>query len=224
MVLMFTWLSAAVVGPAVMAKRSFRQGQAAFERKNYAAAKYHLEKAARHQPLREEAICLLAEASLYAGKPTEALYALNSLLLEQDQLFGRPRSPRVRLLRGIAGCMLGRPAAARRELAGIPRAEASIDDLLAAAQACVQYSDAGGAQQLFEALATEPLDGPLLARVKLCQSALYYRLGAWEKSLQYLPDENDCSPPDAAVCQRVRAELLEKVSSPATVPSPVLAD
>jgi hypothetical protein len=211
MVLMFTWLSAAVVGPAVLAKRALKQGQIALARKNYAVARAYLEKAARHQPLREEAICLLAEASLYAGKPTEALYALNSLLLEQDQLFGRPRSPRVRLLRGIAGCMLGRPAAARRELAGIPRAEASIDDLLAAAQACVQYTDAAGAQQLLEALNSEPIEGPLAARVKLCQAALYYRLGAWEKSLESLPSPSDCSPPDAAVCQRVGQELAEKV-------------
>jgi hypothetical protein len=207
---MFTWLSAAVVGPAVLAKRALKQGQFALERKNYAAAKSHLERASRYQPLREEAICLLAEAALYSGKPTEALYALNSLLLEQDQLFGRPRSPRVRLLRGIAGCMLGRPAAARRELAGIPRVEASIDDMLAAAQACVQYTDAAGAQQLLEALSSEPIEGPLAARVKLCQAALYYRLGAWEKSLEALPAEGDCSPPDAAVCQRVRRELWEK--------------
>src|ERR1700761_5724283 len=112
MVLTLTWLSTAIMAPAALAHRAMKQGHAAFARKNFVAARPHLERAARYEPLREEAICLMAEASLYAGKAGDALYALNTLLMEQDQ-FGKPRSSRVRLLRGIAGCILGRSAAAR---------------------------------------------------------------------------------------------------------------
>src|ERR1700743_2918340 len=106
MVLTLTWLSTAVMAPAALARRAMKQGHAALARKNFVEARPHLERAARYEPLREEAICLMAEASLYAGKASDALYALNTLLMEQDQ-YGKPRSPRVRLLRGIAGCILG---------------------------------------------------------------------------------------------------------------------
>jgi hypothetical protein len=180
-------------------------------RRNYADARRHLERAAAYEPLREEAVCLMAEASLYAHKAGDALFALNTLLLEQDGGMAKGRSPRVRLLRGIAGCMVGRPAAARRELAGIPKESATVDDLLAAAQACVMSGDETGAGLLLDALASEPIGGVLAARVKLCRAAMHYRSGAWDKALASLPEEGDCSPPDAVTCKRIRAELQERL-------------
>src|SRR5215467_2449163 len=116
MLLTFTWLGSAIAAPALLAKRAFRQGHAAFHRSDFEAARRHLERAARYEPLREEAICLLAEAALQDRRPSDALYALNTLLLEQEQFprsgaglsgSARARSARVRLLRGIAGCVLG---------------------------------------------------------------------------------------------------------------------
>jgi tetratricopeptide (TPR) repeat protein len=212
MVLMLNWLSSTVMGPRVSAKRALQRGRLAFGRKNYADARLHLRQAARYEPLREEAVCLMAEAALLGGRPDEALHALNSLLLENDEL-GRKRSPRVRLLRGIAGCILGRPAAARRELAAIPRAKASIDELLAATQACILCGDSAGSLQLLDALGTHSLGGALAARVQLCRAALHHRAGDWQSALNALPDDSDCSPPDAIVCQNIRAELLERFAA-----------
>ena len=105
MVLTLTWLSTAVMAPAaIRPSRDATGDKLRWPRgRNFVAARPHLERAgAKYEPLREEAICLMAEASLYAGKAADALYALNTLLMEQDE-FGKPRSPRVRLLRGIAG-------------------------------------------------------------------------------------------------------------------------
>ena len=68
MLLMLAWLSNAVMAPAAKARRAMRCGQAALARKNFVAARPHLERAARYEPLREEAICLMAEASLCAGR------------------------------------------------------------------------------------------------------------------------------------------------------------
>ncbi|HVS69715.1 MAG TPA: hypothetical protein VHQ47_00500, partial [Phycisphaerae bacterium] len=214
MVFTLTWLGTAVLAPAAMAKRALRLGQAALRRRNYADARRHLERAAAYEPLREEAVCLMAEASLYANKPADALYALNTLLLEQQPGGGgnsSARSPRVRLLRGIAGCMVGRPAAARRELAGIPKDAATVDDLLAAAQACVMSGDETGASQLLDALESHPIDGPLAARLKLCRAALHYRCGNYAKALDALPPDDDCSPPDAVTAKRIRTDLLQKI-------------
>jgi thioredoxin-like negative regulator of GroEL len=210
MVLTLTWLSTAVMAPAAMARRAMKQGHAALARKNYVAARPHLERAARYEPLREEAICLMAEASLYAGKAADALYALNTLLMEQDQ-FGKPRSARVRLLRGIAGCILGRSAAARRELAAIPKTQASVDELLAAAQACILSEDYAGAQQLLDALDAHQLGaGAVAARVQLCRAAIYYRTGHVERALAALPSAHDCSPPDAALCRQIRRSIEQR--------------
>jgi len=224
MVLMLAWLGTAVAAPGFLARRALRIGQSEMERRNFAAARRHLERAARYEPLREEAVCLMAEAALQDRRPSDALYALNTLLLEQEQ-FPRPgsvvgnvgsaaraRSARVRLLRGIAGCVLGRASAARRELAAISKSEASVDELLAAAQACVMSNDAGGAQHLLEQLESEPLGGELAARVKLCRAGLYYRLNAWEKCLEALPTEQECSPADSVVCRRVRVQVRERVA------------
>ncbi len=211
MVFTLTWLGTAVLAPAMMGKRALRRGQAALRRRNYADARKHLERAAAYEPLREEAVCLMAEASLYAHKPSDALFALNTLLLEQDQ--GKSRSPRVRLLRGIAGCMVGRPAAARRELAGIPKEAANVDDLLAAAQACVMSGDESGAALLLDTLAAEAVGGALAARVRLCRAAVHYRAGNYGKALRALPPESDCSPPDAVTCKRIRAELEDKIAN-----------
>jgi hypothetical protein len=208
MVFTLTWLGTAVLAPAMMGKRALRLGQAALRRRNYADARRHLERAAAYEPLREEAVCLMAEASLHAHKPGDALFALNTLLLEGG---AKTRSPRVRLLRGIAGCMVGRPAAARRELAGIPKESATVDDLLAAAQACVMSGDEMGAGLLLDALSQEPIGGALAARMRLCRAAMHYRSGAWEKALAALPDEAECSPPDAVTCKRIRAELQERL-------------
>jgi hypothetical protein len=213
MVLMLTWLGTAVVAPAFLARRALRQGHAAMERQHFAAARRHLERAARYEPLREEAVCLMAEAALQDHKPQDALYALNTLLLEQDQFGGRPRSARVRLLRGIAGCILGRAAAARRELAAISKSVATVDELLAAAQACVLSGDAGGAQHLLDMLDAQPLQGELAARVALCRSALYFRLSAWEKCLEALPPQDQCTPQDALMCGRVRDLVQEKLAA-----------
>ena len=211
MVLTLTWLSTAVMAPAALARRAMRQGHAALERKNFVAARPHLERAARYEPLREEAICLMAEASLYAGKAADALYALNTLLMEQDQ-FGKPRSPRVRLLRGIAGCILGRSAAARRELAAIPKSQASVDELLAAAQACILSGDYPGALQLLDVLDAHQLGaGAVAARVQLCRASIHYRRGDWEKTLDALPNSHDCSPPDAALCRQIRRALEQRL-------------
>ena len=53
-------------------------------------------------------------------RPADALFAINTLLLEQEHSQKpAPRSARVRLLRGLAGCMLGRAAAARPQSAAI---------------------------------------------------------------------------------------------------------
>jgi hypothetical protein len=213
-VLTFAWLTSSILAPTLMAKRSLRLGHDALNRKQYAAARRHLERAARHEPLREQAVCLAAEADLLDRRPSEALYALNTLLLEQDQS-GKPRSPRVRLLRGLAGCLVGRAAAARRELGAIPKTDASVDELLAAAQACILCNDAAGAQLLLEQLTNSPLQpiaGPLAARVQLCRAALYFRLGAWEKCLEALPVDSDCSPRDAITCRRVRLAIEEKLA------------
>lgn len=225
MVLMLAWLGSAVAAPGFLARRALRHGQTAMERRNFAAARRHLERAARYEPLREEAVCLMAEASLQDRRASDALYALNTLLLEQDQ-FGRgalnaasagarARSARVRLLRGIAGCVLGRSTAARRELAGISKSEATVDELLAAAQACVMSNDAGGAQHLLDQLESQGVAGELAARVKLCRGALYYRLNAWEKCLEALPSEKECSPTDALVCGRVRSQVQARVAAEA---------
>jgi outer membrane protein assembly factor BamD (BamD/ComL family) len=198
------------MAPAVFARRAMKQGHAALARKNFAAARPHLERAARYEPLREEAICLMAEASLYAGKAADALYALNTLLLEQDQ-FGKPRSPRVRLLRGIAGCILGRSAAARRELAAIPKSQASVDELLAAAQACILSGDYSGAMLQLDALDSHQLGmGPVAARVQLCRAAVHYRRGDWQKAMDALPHDRDCSPPDAAICRQIGREVEQR--------------
>ncbi len=211
MALTLSWLSAAVIGPAGVARRALRQGQAALEGRNFALARPHLERAARYEPLREEAICLIAEASLHSGKPSDALHALNTLLLEQDQA-GTPRSPRVRLLRGIAGCMLRRPSAARRELGAIPKNLASVDELLAAAQACILSGDAADTLQLLDALDTHALGkGPVAARVALCRAAHYFQLGEWAKSFAALPSELICSEADALVCHRARREIGQKL-------------
>jgi hypothetical protein len=219
MVLTLTWLGSAIAAPAVLARRALRQGHLAFHNRDYAKARRHLERAARYEPLREEAVCLMAEASLNDRHPSEALYALNTLLLEQDQLGNsegsragiRPRSARVRLLRGIAGCMLGRAAGARRELAAISKSQATVDELLAAAQACVLSGDAAGAQLLLEKLEAEPLVGGLAARVKLVRAALYFRLCAWEKALAALPANEECAPEDAVVVRQVRTILGHKL-------------
>ena len=218
MVLTLTWLSTAVMAPAAFARRAMKQGHAAFARKNFAAARPHLERAARYEPLREEAICMMAEGSLYAGKAADALYALNTLLLEQDQ-FGKPRSARVRLLRGIAGCILGRSAAARRELAAIPKSQASVDELLAAAQACILSGDSGGAMHQLDALDAHQLGtGPVAARVQLCRAGVYYRNGEWQRAIDALPHDRDCSPPDAATCRQIRRELEQRLTSPSLHP------
>jgi tetratricopeptide (TPR) repeat protein len=199
------------MAPAAMARRAMRQGHAALARKNFVAARPHLERAARYEPLREEAICLMAEASLYAGKAADALYALNTLLMEQDE-FGKPRSPRVRLLRGIAGCVLGRSGAARRELAVIPKSQASVDELLAAAQACILSEDFPGAQTLLDTLEGHQLGaGAVAARVQLCRAAIYYRTGRVEKAVAALPDAHDCSPPDAALCRQIRRSIEQRI-------------
>src|SRR2546421_592724 len=136
MVLMLAWLGTAVAAPGFLARRSLRIGQTEMERRNFASARRHLERAARYEALRAAAVCLMAEAALQDKRPSDALYALNTLLLEQEQFprpgfFGgsagsaaRARSARVRLLRGIAGCVLGRASAARRELAAISKSEA----------------------------------------------------------------------------------------------------
>lgn len=209
MVFTLTWLGSAVFAPGFRGQRALRRGQTALQRRNYADARKHLEKAASFPPLREEALCLLAEAALHAHRPSDALHALNTLLLDHDALGSgsRPRSPRVRLLRGIAGCMVGRPAAARRELAAIPRESATLDDLLAAAQACVMSGDEPGALRLLEALDQVPLAPPLLGRVKLCRAALHYRMGDHPATLAALPPDEDCGPADATVARRIRAEL-----------------
>jgi thioredoxin-like negative regulator of GroEL len=224
MVLMLAWLGSAVAAPGFLARRALRHGQTAMERRNFAAARRHLERAARYEPLREEAVCLMAEASLQDRRASDALYALNTLLLEQDQFVrgglnsnagARARSARVRLLRGIAGCVLGRSMAARRELAGISKSEATVDELLAAAQACVMSNDSGGAQHLLDQLESQGVGGELAARVHLCRAALYYRLSAWEKCLEALPLEKECSPADALVCGRVRSQVQARVPAPA---------
>ncbi|MGN6367578.1 MAG: hypothetical protein ACTHN5_04890 [Phycisphaerae bacterium] len=217
MVLTLTWLSTAVMAPAAIARRAMKQGHAALARKNFIAARPHLERAARYEPLREEAICLMAEASLYAGKAADALYALNTLLMEQDQ-YGKPRSPRVRLLRGIAGCILGRATAARRELAAIPKTQASVDELLAAAQACILSEDYPGAQQLLDSLDAHQLGaGAVAARVQLCRAAIYYRTGRYSKALDALPAPHDCSPPDASLCRQIRRGIEQRLQRDAHV-------
>ena len=212
MVLTLTWLSTAVMAPAAIARRAMRQGHAALAKKNFVAARPHLERAARYEPLREEAICLMAEASLYAGKASDALYALNTLLMEQDQ-FGKPRSARVRLLRGVAGCILGRSSAARRELAAIHKSEASVDELLAAAQACILSEDFAGAQTLLDALEGHQLGaGAVGARVQLCRASIDYRTGRWKRALEALPSPHDCSPPDAALCRQIRRSIEQRLA------------
>jgi hypothetical protein len=198
------------------------------DRRNFALARRHLERAARYEPLREEAVCLMAEAALQDRRPSDALYALNTLLLEQDQFVRsggigstsagtKARSARVRLLRGIAGCVLGRAAAARRELAAISKSEATVDELLAAAQACVMSSDSGGAQHLLEQLETQNIGGELAARVRLCRAALYFRLSAWEKCLEALPEDKDCSPADALTCSRIRSMVKDRLAGSAAL-------
>lgn len=217
-VLTLAWLGTSIIGPAIFARRALRRGYDALECGELATARRHLDRAARYLPLRERAVCLLAETDLREGRPSDALFSLNTLLLEQDQLNrDAPRSARVRLLRGLAGCMLGRAAAARRELAAISKTEASIDEMLAACQACLLCHDLAGAQQLLEKLdaaaAYQPIAGELGARIRLCRAALYFRLGAFEKSLTHLPDPADCSPPDSRATKRIRG-LLERKLAP----------
>jgi hypothetical protein len=72
-------------------------------------------------------------------------------------------------------------------------------------------NDAAGAQHLLEQLESEPLGGELAARVRLCRAALYYRLSAWEKCLETLPAEQECSPADALACRRVKGQLRERM-------------
>ncbi len=214
MLLTVAWFSTALFTPSCIARRNLRLGREALARYEFSTARRFLQRAARHEPLREEAICLLAEADLVDRRPSDALFALNQLLLECEEAH-KPRSARVRLLRGIAGCMLGRAAAARRELAGILRSEATIDDLLAAAQACIMANDHAGAQQLLEDLedSPEPIGGRLAARIRICRAALYYRLNALEKALAALPPDDMCTPADAVACRRARAVILHHLRS-----------
>ena len=212
MVLTLTWLGTAVAAPALRARRALRRGRRALLSRNLFEAQQHLRKAARFEPLREESVCLMAEASLYAHKPSDALFALNTLLMEQDA--ARPegegaaaRSPRVRLLRGIAGCMVGRPAAARRELAAISKSIATTDELLAAAQACILANDPPGAHALLDLLEGHPTAGTLRARIQLCRAALHFRAGAPAKSLAALPAEAECSTGDAQTVAYMRGVL-----------------
>gem|GEM_PF-6646807 len=167
-----------------------------------------LRRAARYQPLRSEAVCTLAEMFIRQHRANDALYAINTLLLERDDS-GMERTDRMRLIRGVAGLMLERAAAARRELAGISRATATVDDRLAAAQACVMAGDSAGAISVLDTLAEET--PAVAARAALARAALYYRLSAYEKCAESLPRAADCTADDARTLQRVRQLLAGKL-------------
>ena len=149
-------------------------------RKNFVAARPHLQRAARFEPLREEAICLMAEASLCAGRAGEALYALNTLLMEQDQGREAAIEVRVRLLRrGSQGACWGGRWRARRELAAIPKSQASVDELLAAAQACILSEDFPGKRSKVSGcwMRIHWEGARWRRRVRLCRAAIDYRTG-----------------------------------------------
>jgi hypothetical protein len=212
MVLSFLWLGSCTVAPRLWARRALKRGTAALERREFPSARHYFRDAARYEPFREEALCLLAETDLLDRKPSHALKVLNSYLAHDRHRAG-PRSARFRLLRGLAGCLLGRVGAARRELAAIPKSEASVDELLAAAQACVLCQDAAGAHQLLDKIECDSaIAGGLAGRVRICRAALYFRLGAWEKCLDALPDDEICSPPDAAICRHIRELVMQKIA------------
>jgi hypothetical protein len=209
------WLGAAV-GSKQMARRAMKRGLGAMGRQDFVAAHRHLKRAARHDALRREAMDLSAEAAICAGRPADALHAINTFLLDNGQtaeMAMEMRSTRVRLLRGIAGCMLGRAVAARRELAAIPREEATADELLAAAQACVMAGDAAGARQLCGELEGGGIAGAIGGRVRLCRSAIFFQAGRWAEALAALPREEQCTPADGIVCRRIREELGEKIAA-----------
>ena len=213
MLLILTWVGGAVVASGIMARWAMKRGRLALRQQHYLAARGYLERAARHDAFRIEAITLGAEAAIFAGRPADACDAINTVFLHQQQMSPPAVSIRVRLLRGIAECLLGRPMAGRQELAAIPRAEASIDGLLAAAQACVLARDRVGALQLCDELEREGVADPVAGRVQLCRSAIFFHAGKWAEALAALPHENQCTPEDAIVCRRIRQDLGEKIAA-----------
>lgn len=214
-----TWYALASSLPGFSARRALRRGRRALAGHAYPKAARYFKRAAAYEPLREDAVCLLAEAALRDRRPSDALYAINTLLMEHETVPPRgsaappvaappTRSPRVRLLRALAGCMLGRGLAARRELAEV--VEHTLDHRVATAQACLIAGDAAGALEILEGVAPEAVSGALATRVQLCRAAAWYRLGAWTAAQRALPAEECCTRRDAATVRRVREEIARR--------------
>jgi hypothetical protein len=94
-----------------------------------------------------------------------------------------------------------------------------VDELLAAAQACILSEDFPGAQQSLGVLDAHPLGGgAVAARVRLCRAAIDYRTGRLERALDALPNSHDCSPPDAAICRQIRRSIEQRIQRESAMP------
>lgn len=206
------WWGMAVMTPAFLAGRSLRKGKEALASGDFSSAYQMLRRASRSgQPdIQQLAVTLMAESALHAGRPNDALLALDDLTAEIDD-----RSPHLRrmlLLRGIACCAIGQVKAARRALEPLTlRRDATPEDHLAYAQSCLLDGDTPGAQRSLAAINHGDLAGPLLARCKLIAAAIYWRDGKFDRAIRALPDPADCSPADSVVIAKLKAACVGQV-------------
>lgn len=203
------WWGMTVMTPAFMAGRWLRKGKEALAAGDFAGAYDSLRRASRSgQPdIQQLAVSLMAESALYAGRPHDALLALDDLAAEVDD--NSPHLRRMLLLRGVACCAVGQSKAARRALEPLTlRTDATPEDHLAFAQACLLEGDTQGAQRALSAINQHDLAGPLLARCKLIAAAIFWRDGKRDLALRALPSEDDCTIADRAIVARLKMQPL----------------
>lgn len=200
-VMMFAWWGAAIAAPAVLAARALRRGKWAMKMREFGRAQRHFERAAQRDDLREEAVCLMAEAALHEGRPQDAIMALDDLMHTADGVASR----RAVFLRGVACCGLRQGISAHRTLAELAdRDDASSEETLAMVHACIQAEDFTAARVLLNAMPEETVGGPLNARLQLCRAAMAWHDEKWSDVLRLLPDPDACSDADRRVVKTLR--------------------
>lgn len=203
------WWGMAVMTPAFLAGRSLRKGRQALATGDYSSAYQILRRASRsgHPDIQQMAVTLMAESALYAGWPHDALLSLDDMTAEIDD--SSPHLRRMLLLRGVACCAVGQIKAARRALEPLTlRRDASPEEHLALAQACLLDGDTPGAQRSLAAVDQVDLSGQLLARCKLIAAAIYWRDGKYDRALRSLPDPADCSPADSVIISKLKEACM----------------
>jgi hypothetical protein len=210
------WWGMTVLAPAFLARRALQSGKRYLAQKEYDKARQVLRRASQNQRFKREASWLMAEASIRAGQPEEAIQSILPAEVVRSSAPGLPA--RARFLLGVAYAMLARGTAAETELAevvGVDGVGGTAEERLAAVHACLIARDIAGAERIMARLDSSLLGGAALARRRICRAAIYWHRGQWEKVLKSLPSVQACDPADQLPVLEIRKAADKKLKEAA---------